>query len=106
MTRDGEAAAEFLYQRSTYADAPRPDRNLLDLNLPNKDGEEFLAETKADSDSRRIPVIIPSSSAADEDTSTASDRCANAYLVKPVGKYTVGTVIRPGVAVRWRRGST
>ena len=84
ITKDGEEATEFLYKRSTYADAPRPDLVLLDLNLPNKDGEELLAEIKTDPDLQRIPVIVLSGSASEEDISTAYDQCANAYLVKPV----------------------
>ena len=84
VTQDGEEATDFLYQRGTYGSATRPDLILLDLNLPNKDGGELLAEIADDTDMRQIPVIILSSSTNNEDISTAYARCANAYLTKPV----------------------
>ncbi|WP_224270801.1 response regulator [Haloprofundus salinisoli] len=84
VTRDGEEATDFLDQRGAYADATRPDLILLDLNLPNKDGGELLTEIAEDPDVRRIPVIILSSSASEEDISNAYAHCANAYLIKPV----------------------
>nr|WP_224450513.1 response regulator [Haloprofundus salilacus] len=62
----------------------RPDLILLDLDLPNKDGGELLTEIAEDPDVRRIPVIILSSSASEEDISNAYAHCANAYLIKPV----------------------
>lgn len=84
VTRDGEEAMDFVYQRGTYADADRPDLILLDLNLPNMDGSKLLTEITEDPDVRRIPVIILTSSASDEDISNAYAHCTNAYLIKPV----------------------
>ena len=84
VVTDGVAATDFLSRRGEYEDAPRPDVVLLDLNLPQKNGFEVLEEIRADPDLRRIPVIILTSSAAEEDVAKSYDESANAYLVKPV----------------------
>lgn len=84
VTRDGEEARDFVYQRGAYTEATSPDLILLDLNLPTKNGGELLEELNDDPDVRRIPVIVLSSSTSDEDISTAYARCANAYLIKPI----------------------
>jgi len=82
--RDGVEAMDFLHRREPFADAPRPDLILLDLNLPRKDGREVLAEIKADSDLRRIPVVVLTTSQAEEDVLRAYNLHANCYMTKPV----------------------
>lgn len=84
VTRHGEEARDFVYQQGAYTDAALPDLIFLDLNLPNKRGEDLLSELNDDPEVRRIPVIILSSSTNDADINTAYTRGANAYLVKPV----------------------
>ena len=84
VVTDGAAATEFLFREGEYADVSRPDVVLLDLNLPQKNGLEVLEEIRADPDLRRTPVIILTSSEAEEDVVRSYDGCANAYLVKPV----------------------
>jgi chemotaxis family two-component system response regulator Rcp1 len=81
---DGEQATDFLKRRGAYVDAVRPDLILLDLNLPRKDGRQLLAEIKADLDLRRIPVVIVTSSQAEEDILKTYDLHANCYVTKPV----------------------
>ena len=81
---DGVAALEFLRRRGAYADAPRPDLILLDLNLPKKDGREVLAEIKQDERLRRIPVVILTTSKAEEDVLRTYNLHANCYITKPV----------------------
>ncbi|NKE34391.1 response regulator [Natronococcus sp. JC468] len=81
---DGSDALDFLHQRGEYEDAPRPDLILLDLNLPRKDGEEVLAELKDDPELQSIPVIVLTSSRAEEDIARSYELHANAYLTKPV----------------------
>ncbi|MFC6823525.1 response regulator [Halopelagius fulvigenes] len=84
VAADGVEALDFLYRREEYADAPRPDIILLDLNLPRKDGEEVLEEIQNDTDLSRIPVIVLTSSKTTEDITKFYELQANAYLVKPV----------------------
>ncbi|ELY58932.1 response regulator [Natronolimnohabitans innermongolicus] len=84
VVSDGNEALEFLYQRGQYEDVPRPDLILLDLNLPRKDGEDVLEELKGDSELRSIPVIVLTSSRAEEDVVRSYELHANAYLTKPV----------------------
>lgn len=81
---DGNQATAFLHRRGDYAEAPRPDLVLLDLNLPGKDGREVLAEMKADPDLRKIPVIALTTSSAEEDVEACYRAGANAYITKPV----------------------
>jgi two-component system, chemotaxis family, response regulator Rcp1 len=81
---DGVEAMDFLRQHGKYADAPRPDVILLDLNMPRKDGREVLSEIKSDERLKSIPVIVLTSSAADQDVLTAYRLHANCYLAKPV----------------------
>lgn len=85
VTEDGIDAMDFLYKRGKHASAPRPDLILLDLNLPRKNGREVLAEIKADSGLRSIPIVVLTTSSADEDILQAYDLNANCYVVKPVG---------------------
>ena len=81
---DGEAALAFLRRSGEFADAPRPDLVILDLNLPKKDGREVLADLKDDPDLRAIPVIVLTTSAADEDITAMYDLQAAGYVTKPV----------------------
>ena len=91
---DGVEAMAFLRRENNYAEAPRPDLILLDLNLPKKDGREVLQEIKADHQLRRIPVVVLTTSAADEDILRSYDLSANCYVTKPVDLYQFITVIR------------
>jgi chemotaxis family two-component system response regulator Rcp1 len=84
VAEDGVEAMAFLRREGKYADAPRPDLILLDLNLPKKDGREVLAEIKEDPDLRRIPVVILTVSRAEEDILRSYDLHANCYITKPV----------------------
>ncbi|MGZ4953860.1 MAG: response regulator [Methylobacter sp.] len=81
---DGMEAMAFLHREGKYADAPRPDVILLDLNLPKKNGLEVLAEIKADSNLKRIPVVIITSSEAEQDVLKTYDLHVNCYVNKPV----------------------
>ena len=81
---DGVEALTFLRQEGEHADAPRPDLVLLDLNLPRKDGREVLAEIKEDEDLRQIPVVVLTTSKAEEDVLRSYKLHANAYVTKPV----------------------
>ncbi len=80
---DGVEAMAFLHQEDGHAEAPRPDIIFLDLNLPRKDGRTVLAEIKQDPRLRRIPVVILTTSKADEDVLRSYDLHANAYITKP-----------------------
>jgi len=84
VVQDGVEAMSFLRREGRYADAPHPDLILLDLNLPQKDGREALAEIEADENLRRIPVVILTSSQAEQDIVKAHDLHANAFISKPV----------------------
>ncbi|HUS91166.1 MAG TPA: response regulator [Phycisphaerae bacterium] len=84
VVRDGEEAMAFLHREGAYRDAPRPDLILLDLNLPRKDGREVLAEIRADKALRRIPVVVLTTSKAEEDILRAYDLSCNCYITKPV----------------------
>lgn len=81
---DGEEAMAFLRRLGKYADAPRPSLIMLDLNLPKKDGREVLAEVKSDDELKRIPVVVLTTSNADEDILASYDLHANCYITKPV----------------------
>ncbi len=81
---DGEKALAFLHQEGEFKDAPRPDIIMLDLNLPKKNGQEVLAEIKSDPSLRRIPVVILTTSKAEEDILRSYDLHANCYITKPV----------------------
>jgi CheY-like chemotaxis protein len=84
VVNDGVEALEFLRQEAEYGDAPRPDLLLLDLNMPRKGGQEVLEAMKGDESLRRIPVVVLTSSEAEEDIIESYDLHANAYLTKPV----------------------
>jgi CheY-like chemotaxis protein len=84
VVRDGEQALDFLYRRGGYADAVRPGLILLDLNLPKYDGREVLARIKSDPDLMTIPVVVLTTSQAEEDILRSYRLHANAYVPKPV----------------------
>jgi CheY-like chemotaxis protein len=81
---DGEEAIEYLRQRGRYVDAPRPDIVLLDLNLPRLDGRDVLIDIKSDPDLAKIPIIVLTSSSAEQDIQSAYELHANCYISKPV----------------------
>ena len=81
---DGVEALAFLRREGRHASAPRPDLILLDLNLPKKDGREVLAEVKTDADLKRIPVVVLTTSEAEQDVLRSYDLHANCYITKPV----------------------
>ena len=84
VVEDGEEALRFLRKQGRYQDAPRPDLMLLDLNIPKKDGRELLAEVKNDPSLRHIPVIVLTTSDAEQDVWRAYKLHANCYLTKPL----------------------
>src|SRR5689334_3763870 len=81
---DGEEAMDYLLRRGKYVDAHRPDLILLDLNLPRKDGREVLEEVKSSTDLRSIPVIILSTSKAEEDVMRTYNLHGNCFVTKPI----------------------
>ena len=84
VATDGVEAMAYLRREGKFAAAPRPDLILLDLNLPKKDGREVLAEIKADADLKRIPVVVLTLSAGEEDILKTYGLRANCYIEKPV----------------------
>lgn len=84
VVEDGVKAMAFMRRKGEFAKAPRPDLILLDLNLPRKNGREVLAELKQDPELRFIPVIVLSTSNADQDVTTAYDLHANCFVAKPL----------------------
>ena len=85
VVEDGMEAMSFLRREGKYADAPRPDLILLDLNLPRKDGRTLLAEIRADDSLKTIPVVVLTTSQAEEDIIKSYRLGANCYITKPVG---------------------
>ncbi len=84
VARDGEEGLDFLYRRRGHENAPRPDLVLLDLNLPKYDGRHLLQTLKSDPDLQHIPVIVLTTSSAEEDVLRSYQLHANAYVTKPV----------------------
>jgi chemotaxis family two-component system response regulator Rcp1 len=84
VVEDGVEAMAFLRQQGKYAEVPRPDLILLDLNLPRKSGREVLAEIKSDEELKRIPVVVLTVSRAEEDILRSYDHHANCYITKPL----------------------
>lgn len=84
VAHDGEEGLDYLYRRGQFADAPRPDLILLDLNLPKYDGRQLLEKIKSDTDLARIPVVVLTTSSAEEDILKSYKLHANAYVTKPV----------------------
>lgn len=94
VVEDGVQAMDFLYRRGDYASAPQPDLILLDLNLPRKSGLEVLAEVKADAKLRSLPIVVLTTSKAEEDIVRAYGLHANSYVTKPVDFSSFASVIR------------
>ncbi|MGZ4526362.1 MAG: response regulator [Mycobacterium sp.] len=84
VAHDGEEGLDYLYRRGKFQDAPRPDLILLDLNLPKYDGRQLLEKVKSDPDLARIPVVVLTTSSAEEDILRSYKLHANAYVTKPV----------------------
>ena len=84
VVEDGEEALRFLRREGEHKSAPQPDLILLDLNLPKKDGRELLGEVKTDPELRQIPIIVLTTSAAEQDIARAYKLHANCYLTKPI----------------------
>ena len=84
VARDGEEALEFLRRKGPHANATRPDLILLDLNLPRRDGREVLAEIKNDDNLKTIPVVVLTTSSAEQDILRSYNLHANCYITKPV----------------------
>lgn len=91
---DGVKAMDFLRRRGTYDESPRPDLVILDLNLPRKDGREVLAEVKTDPHLRSIPVVILTTSEAEEDVRNCYELHANCFVTKPADFDDFNTVMR------------
>ena len=94
VTVDGVEALAFLRREGRYTGETRPDLILLDLNLPKKDGREVLAEIKADENLRRIPVIVLTTSSAEQDILRIYDLHANCYITKPVDLDQFSAVVK------------
>jgi len=92
--KDGVEAMDFLHRRGRYKDVPRPDIILLDLNLPKKDGREVLQEIKTDDQLKRIPVVVLTTSKAEEDVLRTYNLHANCYVTKPVDLEKFMVVVR------------
>jgi len=84
VAEDGEEAMLFLHKEKSFTNVPTPDIILLDLNLPQKDGREVLEEIKTDEKLKRIPVVVLTTSKAEEDILKSYDLHANSYITKPV----------------------
>ncbi|MFB8144106.1 MULTISPECIES: response regulator [Streptomyces] len=84
VVRDGQEALDFLYRRGEHTEAPRPDLVLLDLNLPKYDGRQVLEQIKGDPELSLIPVVVLTTSSAEEDILRSYKLHANAYVTKPV----------------------
>ena len=94
VVNNGVEAMAYLRREGKYADRTRPDLILLDLNLPKKDGREVLAEVKADDQLRRIPVVVLTTSCAEQDILQTYDLHANCYITKPVNLDQFSAVVR------------
>ncbi|HEX7633916.1 MAG TPA: response regulator [Noviherbaspirillum sp.] len=94
VVEDGVAALDFLYRRGEYEMAPHPDLILLDLNLPKKNGREVLEEIKQDNCLKTIPVVILTTSQAEEDVLRAYRLHANCYITKPVDFAQFNKIVR------------
>lgn len=92
--RDGEAAMAYLHQSGEYASVSRPDLIILDLNLPKKDGREVLAEIKTNSQLKRIPVIVLTTSKNEDDIHQSYDLNANCFITKSRNLSQLFTIVR------------
>ncbi len=100
VVSDGVEAIEFLRRIGKYVEVPRPDIILLDLNLPKKDGRAVLTDIKADEDLRLIPVVVLTTSQAEEDVLRSYQLNANCYIAKPVSFSGFAEVVR-AIQVFW-----
>lgn len=105
VARDGMEAMAYLRQDGEYGDAMRPDLILLDLNLPKKDGREVLAEIKADSNLKHIPVVVLTTSRNDEDISKSYDLHVNCYISKSRNLPQLFKIVR-GIEEFWLETAT
>lgn len=105
VARDGVEALDFLHRRDGFADAPTPDLILLDLNLPRKNGREVLSEIKADPNLKRIPVLIMTTSRAEQDIQKAYSLNANCYITKPMDLDEFLRIVR-SIEEFWLRTAT
>jgi CheY-like chemotaxis protein len=94
VVRDGIEAMAYLQQQGDFSAAVRPDLILLDLNLPRKDGREVLAEIKTNENLKHIPVVILTTSQAQEDVLQAYELHANCYISKPVDVHKLSTIVQ------------
>lgn len=94
LAEDGEEAMEFLYQEGEFSDVPRPDLILLDLNLPGMDGREVLAEIKSDENLGSIPVVVLTTSTAQQDLLYSYGLRANSYVNKPIDRDRFNDMIK------------
>lgn len=94
VARDGEEGLDFLYRRGTYREAPRPDLILLDLNLPNHGGYRMLKVVKSDPELAHIPIVVLTTSSAQDDILRSYRLYANAYVTKPVDLDQFTAVVR------------
>ena len=94
VANDGVEAMAFLNHQGIYADAPRPDLTLLDLNMPKMDGRQVLAQIKKDESLKTIPTVILTTSASQEDIVRSYQLQANCYLVKPVELDAFETLVK------------
>jgi CheY-like chemotaxis protein len=94
VARDGQEGLDYLYQRGQHEGAQRPDLILMDLNLPKYDGRQLLEQIKSDPDLCHIPLVVLTTSAAEEDILRSYRLHANAYVTKPVGFEEFMNVIR------------
>jgi CheY-like chemotaxis protein len=94
VTENGEEGMAFLRREGRYSDAPRPDLIFLDLNMPRKDGREVLQELKADPQLRLIPVVVLTTSKAEEDIVKSYGLHANCYIAKPVDFHRFAEVVK------------
>lgn len=94
VVEDGVEALAFLHRQGEYVNVPRPDLILLDLNLPRKDGREVLIDIKSNPELAAIPVVVLTTSAAEEDIVKSYQLRANCYVTKPVGLEEFVTIIK------------
>jgi CheY-like chemotaxis protein len=94
VAHDGQEALDFLRRKGPFADAPRPDLVLLDLNMPRMDGRQVLAAVKVDQELRKIPIVVLTTSRAPADIASSYDLHANAYVTKPMSLDDLTAVVK------------
>ena len=105
VAKDGVEAMDFLYHRAQFESAPTPEMIVLDLNLPRKSGREVLSEVKADPNLRRIPVLVMTTSRAEQDVQRAYALNANCYITKPMDLDDFLRIVR-AIEEFWLRTAT